>query len=201
MVNGATVYSRAITYQLDATSTRVISIAETGVNALAINDNGVVAGGAFFGGSTIQHAAAFVPSEPNGTSFTAIELVAQTGGSSMAYDINDQDWVVGESKNSAGIMVPTLWAGGTCTLLGASFGQARGLNDLGHVVGILDSSKANSAFLWRSGQEGIIDLNRCKVQGEVTMVLQWGDAINERGQIVGFGSTNRKRAFLLTPVP
>jgi hypothetical protein len=33
------------------------------------------------------------------------------------------------------------------------------------------------------------------------MVLQWGDAINERGQIVGFGSTNRKRAFLLTPVP
>lgn len=78
--------------------------------------------------------------------------------------------------------------------------QAYGLNNRGQVVGSYDSGKASKqddtgqAFLWQHGR--MTDLNRLLLH-KSGWVLYEADAINDRGQIVCWGS---KGACLLTPI-
>jgi len=87
--------------------------------------------------------------------------------------------------------------------LGGTFSEAFGINKLGQVVG--DSSTASGqthAFLYDvSGH--LIDLNSLISPDSRSnfSVLRSATAINDRGQIVGYGTINSQtRAFLATPV-
>jgi probable HAF family extracellular repeat protein len=83
---------------------------------------------------------------------------------------------------------------------------ARGLNDRGHVVGSatddIDSDRG-LAFLWTPGL-GMSDLNDLVDASAAGWTLTEAWAINNAGQIVGFGQhggVNTRVPFLLTPVP
>lgn len=80
-------------------------------------------------------------------------------------------------------------------LPGASYSEARGINNLGQIVG----HSGNRAFLYDSGM--LYDLNDF-LPPDSGWVLNGATAINESGWIVGVGVHNGVgRAFLLTPVP
>jgi probable HAF family extracellular repeat protein len=83
---------------------------------------------------------------------------------------------------------------------------ARGLNDLGHVVGSatddIDSDRG-LAFLW-TPELGMRDLNDLVDASAAGWTLTEAWAINNAGQIVGFGQHGgdlTRVPFLLTPVP
>ena len=83
--------------------------------------------------------------------------------------------------------------------LGGDWNFARGINNLGWVVGQADQAPGdNRAFLWVHGV--MIDLNDLIPGGSGWQLVSAND-INDRGQIVGRGFLNgQDRAFLLTPV-
>lgn len=61
------------------------------------------------------------------------------------------------------------------------------INDAGTVVGAsLDASFNPRAYVWKNGI--ITDLNKL-VRGKSALYLLLADAINDRGEIVGFGAT------------
>jgi probable HAF family extracellular repeat protein len=99
-----------------------------------------------------------------------------------------------------------LWQNGQVIDLGTLGGdsEAFGLNDLGQVVGWSDTGVDDAdgvriyhAFLWENG--ALIDLDRVIPAG-LGWVLIRAQAINNLGQIVGFGRIRGQiHAFLLTP--
>jgi probable HAF family extracellular repeat protein len=85
--------------------------------------------------------------------------------------------------------------------LGRMFGEAKDVNDAGEVVGFVTnvSGLPDRAVLWRGG--AAFDLNDLIPAGS-GWVLRSAEGINNRGQIVGYGTFDgRTQAFLLTPVP
>ena len=86
-----------------------------------------------------------------------------------------------------------LWKSGRMRDLGP--GQASGINAGGQIVG----NSGGRAVLWWRG--GLYDLNTC-LRGAKGWVLTSAAAINDRGQIAGFGTSHgHPRAFLLSPLP
>jgi probable HAF family extracellular repeat protein len=82
------------------------------------------------------------------------------------------------------------------TLPGYGNSYASGVNDLGQVVGYAYGTGLDDrAFLYSNGQ--VLDLNSL-IPTNSGWVLNRAVAINNSGQIVGFG--NSDRAFLLTPI-
>ncbi len=78
-------------------------------------------------------------------------------------------------------------------LPGGLWAKATGMNDAGQVVGQADTR----AFLWQGDR--LIDLNN-HLPPQSGWLLFGANAINSRGQIVGWGTFNgRTRAFLMTP--
>lgn len=76
---------------------------------------------------------------------------------------------------------------------------AQGINDRGEIVGSSGASVMNSrAFVWKDGV--MTDLNTL-VPSDAPLYLLDADAINERGEIAGFGatSTGELHAFLAIP--
>lgn len=144
-------------------------------------------------------------------------------GIGAAKAINNHDAVVGAFKRKA-----CIWNKSKMSLLdetiyrtdipasgddtGSSYYSiAMDINDVGDIVGMisaycpatysLSERYVGHAALWISGK--VVDLNDvAKIPDGWT--LGWANAINEKGQIVGYGSQNGnpwdKRAFLLTPV-
>jgi probable HAF family extracellular repeat protein len=85
--------------------------------------------------------------------------------------------------------------------LGGSLSEGFGIDNAGHVVGTsnLPNDQGRHAFIYISGI-GMIDLNDL-IARDSGWELQVARAINDRGEIVGFGLINGKsRAFLLEPV-
>jgi probable HAF family extracellular repeat protein len=85
------------------------------------------------------------------------------------------------------------------TLPGISSTHGTGINRYAQVVGYADTAGNNfHAFLYRNGT--LYDLNNLIPAGS-GWVLQMAQAINDRGQITGFGFHDGKgRAFLLNPI-
>jgi probable HAF family extracellular repeat protein len=125
-----------------------------------------------------------------------------SGGASVSFSINNPGIVVGNADASVGNRHPVLWyANGKIRDLGTlgGYGTAFGVNDLNQIVGYsTTSSNDPHAFLW-SSKHGIEDLNDL-IASNSGWVLVWASAINNAGQITGWGTINgENHAYLLTP--
>ncbi|MDP1533477.1 MAG: PEP-CTERM sorting domain-containing protein [Rubrivivax sp.] len=141
------------------------------------------------------------------------------GYSPVGLAINDRYQVAGYGVYNCGgysCNRPFVWQGPDVSWLPVTTvpgwpvtGEARGLNELGQVVGgAYYQGYDRRALLWTQAPGGswaVTDLNTLLPAGSAFWKL--GDAldINERGQILGLGSVsgdnNYAHVFLLTPVP
>jgi probable HAF family extracellular repeat protein len=128
----------------------------------------------------------------------------QAGGN-IAYDINNQGQVVGNSDLLGDTTFDAfLWTKKTGmqdlgTLSGNVASVSLSINDAGSVVGAsLDASFNPRAFLWEKGV--MTDLNTLIV-GDSPLYLLTGCSINSRGEITGLGltSTGEIHTYLATP--
>lgn len=119
---------------------------------------------------------------------------------SAAYGLNDAGQVVGGSYDASANFHAFLWQNGSMQDLGAlTWDQsiAYDINDKGQVVGALQTGQNSHAFIWANGQ--MQDLNNL-ISTNSGWVLQEARAINNKGQVAGFGTINgQTRAFLLKP--
>lgn len=164
-----------------------------------INDSGEVAGTS--GTSDTRHAFLY----RNGEMF---DLGTLPGGTfSAAFGINESGEVTGSSNGTEvdpGNLHAFLYSNGKMLDLGSLPGQpsseARGINRSGQVVGFTSSGQYTNyrAFLYSDGV--MKDLNDL-ISPNSGWSLWFAQAINDRGQIAGYGSINGvTHAFLLTPV-
>jgi probable HAF family extracellular repeat protein len=167
--------------------------------AYAINDSGQIVGrhGA---GNNVFHAFLFAGSSGSTTDFGTLG-----GANGEALAINKNGQVVGDSDTANGPIHAFLFDGSLKdlgTLSGfdnASY--ARGINNSGEVVGESDSADQKRAFLYTKGQ--LVELDRLaenlKEAGFVSLDVAYG--INDKGWIVGYGTTsdNVTAAFLAIP--
>jgi probable HAF family extracellular repeat protein len=131
-----------------------------------------------------------------------LTLLGASNRSGVAVGVNLRQDVVGSiSVAGSTAMHAFLYSGGSLVdlgTLGGASSEARGVNELGEVVGSAQNAAGQPrAFLWRGGQ--MIDLNTFRPAGS-EWVLESAASISDGGQIVGYGSLNgKRRAFLLTP--
>jgi probable HAF family extracellular repeat protein len=178
--------------------------------AYAINEAGTIAGGA--------RNATDTASEPTLWKFDAVgKPVATTVASPLPgafgefLGLNDTGLAVGRYTNASNRTRAFAYDGNTSFDLGLlvdepTFVHARAIdvNDAGLIVGYAARfetapSFGGAAVLWKNGF--IYDLNDL-IDPTSGWRLYSAEGINERGQIVGFGSFGgQSRAFLLTAVP
>jgi probable HAF family extracellular repeat protein len=182
------------------------TIAYFGVGSAAtygsdINDSGAVCGS--FYNSSSGPGYPYVR-QPGGT-----VSYLQHNGAGYTRALNNSNQAVGGTSwgKTTGPYVPALWNGTSLTvlgslggLLGTDHGEAWGLNDAGDVVGqSKDAGGADLAFLWTSGT--MYNLNDWLAAGSAGWTLASARAINDHGQIVGYGLNpqGQTHAFLATP--
>ena len=124
--------------------------------------------------------------------------------SSEATGINNSGQVVGYGNTDRGNEAFLWTSGGGMVSLGFLPGSnaygwvsvALGINNAGEVVGSNNEATGHEAFLWTAtdGMKGLGDLNGGPFESTA-------NAINDAGQIVGFGYTSAtdRQAFLCTP--
>ncbi len=126
-------------------------------------------------------------------------------GYSIANAISENGFIAGASDTPSYRSHATLWAGGSAIDLGRlkfpdpSSSEARDVNDLGQVVGWSHAHNTfnRHAFLFEAGL--MRDLNDLIPAGS-GWELEEAYAINERGEIVGYGDyQGNLRGFLLLP--
>jgi probable HAF family extracellular repeat protein len=139
----------------------------------------------------------------NGTMTNLGSLSGENGGSS-ASGINASGQIVGASSTNNGYGHAFLYSDGTMTDLGTLPGgtqsYANGINASGQVVGESMINGWDHPFLYSNGT--MTDLNTL-IAPTSGWYLEEATAINDLGQIVGFGynSQGQTHAFLLTTVP
>ncbi|MCH7471595.1 DUF3466 family protein [bacterium] len=177
--------------------------------AEAINNAGVIVG---YTGYTLdfptKRALAFIW---KGASMELLSTPADT--SSRADSINDRSRVVGTiwGEATGGEAMPAYWGSSGELLImelleGDENGAAKDINKYGDVVGYSNDSgilgDGVRAVIWRGYIVPVdlpADLNCLIPPGSGWELIQ-ASAINDKGQIVGYGQINdRIRAFLLTP--
>ncbi len=128
---------------------------------------------------------------------------------SSAIAINTAGQIVGEFGNNTSHPHAFIWnsTNGLIDLgtLGGTMSMAKAINDSNQVVGISYPENPNfgpNAFIWDSNN-GMIDLNDLLPPDSGWIKLGYASGINNHGQIVGYGFTDKGdiRAFLLTPIP
>lgn len=159
--------------------------------AYGINNAGQVTGQAYLSGNATYHAFLYT----NGSMKDLGTLGAP--GDSIGHGINNLGDVTGEANLHA-----FLYANGTMQDLGTLGGepsQGWGINDAGQVVGdSAMSSGATHAFLYTNGS--MQDLNSLLANPNGSWVLESATAINDFGQITGYGTLDgQEHAFLLAP--
>jgi probable HAF family extracellular repeat protein len=167
--------------------------------AYAINRFGQVVGW-----STASNAGAYPYLWSKTTGMVALPLLPGSGGG-YAYAINDLGQIAGELSCGIVCTHAVLWGKtkGSIVDLGvlprAAISYAHGINNVGQVVGESgDTSVFDDAFVW-SSTTGMQDLNNL-IPANSGWLLGTALAINDRGQIVGYGTLNGQiEAFLLTP--
>jgi probable HAF family extracellular repeat protein len=180
--------------------------------AFMINDNGQVVGGsgtcATFNTNFLYN---LVPVHAllweKGKAIDLGNLGGKTGqaGGNIAYDINNQGQVVGNSDLPGDTTFHAfLWTRRTGmqdlgTLSGDVASVSISINDAASVVGASIDAKFNpQAFLWEKGV--MTDLNTL-IAGHSPLYLLTGCSINSRGEITGLGltSTGEVHTYLATP--
>jgi uncharacterized repeat protein (TIGR01451 family) len=170
--------------------------------AYAINASGQVAGWAYLAGNTAIHA--FLISSP----YTTMTDLGTLGGNFISpVGINASGQVVGgsslagEAATHAFLISPPYTTMNDLGTLGGTFSAAWGINASSQVVGqsSITGNTAYHAFLYTSAN-GMVDLNALLPSGSGWTLLQ-ADAINDAGQITGFGTnpSGFTHAFLLSP--
>lgn len=144
---------------------------------------------------------------------TIVDLHAQAsipGRVSHAQDVNRFGVIVGSADYGADFLdyeTATIWVNGQATNLGTLAGPsappviesfARGINDLGQVVGVsITANYEAHAFLYRDGT--MLDLNSLVAPGSGWLLTNAHD-IDNAGRIVGEGfHGNTVRPFVLIP--
>ncbi len=177
--------------------------------AWAINEYGVAVGLSRNEANTTSQATLW-----HGGSISNLGSLAGGTFFSQAYAINDSNVVVGSSV--VGKVSPTsstdlnhafVWQNGVMTDLGAHpsntnfiHSEAKDINNAGEIVGYTarlfsSPTSGGAAMLWKDGTAH--DLNDLIPAGS-GWVLQSAEGINDRGDIVGYGSyQGQTRAFLL----
>ncbi|RZL10589.1 MAG: DUF3466 family protein [Rubrivivax sp.] len=179
-----------------------------------LNNPGQVVGSflVYSSGSYSQHAALW----QDGTLVDLGALLLHTD--SRANAINDSGWVVGEAyfdHHRTRTSRAKLWRDGQVFDLGQLAGRrntsATDINNLGVIVGWTtsfenwDDRPIDDAvpFMWRHGK--MVELASLLDPTELTdagIVLRVASAINDQGQIVGWGMRNGLQVgYVLTPVP
>ncbi len=117
------------------------------------------------------------------------------GNNNAAYAINNSGQVVGEAQTNTDDEA-FLYSNGFMQNLGIGLSDALGINNNGWIVG-----STGAAFLYLSGQ--MYDLNKRLVNSNSGWTLTSATAINDAGQIVGYGvnPVGQSHAFLLNPLP
>jgi probable HAF family extracellular repeat protein len=170
-------------------------------DAFGVNDSGQVVGHSFTAGWAADHAFLYDP-----TATPAMQDLGTLGGpQSIAYGINASGQVVGFASTAANAdhaflydpnATPAMQDLGT---LGGPFSVAYGINASGQVVGLSETASgvAGGAFLYDgTAMQNLNDL----IPPGSGWVLGEATAINDNGQIAGFGQINgHLHAFLLTP--
>jgi hypothetical protein len=191
----------AICYANGATGTSIGSGSGTGtgVSALAINNNGWVAGTGELGSDTSPDALGY-----NGSSWVDL---GNFGGVSCAYAIDSNGdlvgWYSSNASNSLPFYAPHSGSGwGAMVSLGINgdntSGSAYGINDDGQIVG----RENTMAYLWSTTPgSGVALSSLVNNLGGWTLTTAW--AIDDAGDVVGYGANpaGHADAFLLTPVP
>ena len=173
---------------------------------LDLNDSGEVVGESVFayGPPFVSHAFAWTVGSP------MRDLGTLPGGTtSVANAINTSGVIVGQSDGTrtGGFWHAVMWdtAGkihNLGTLSGGTYSIAFAINGSGQVVGYGNiSNNAPHALIW-SPEYGMRDLNSLiSSNARSRWVLINANAINDLGQITGYGTVNgHNHAFLLTPV-
>jgi probable HAF family extracellular repeat protein len=163
-------------------------------SALAINASGQVAGYSYTTSSS-GSSRAFRWTAAGGMQDLGV------GNGSAAFAISASGAVVGQSGGGADAF---LWTAPSTVQTLADYGgdaAAYGINSSGLIVGQVQTGLGAStvvAALWQGGT--LIDLNTL-LPASSGWVLEYAGAINDAGQITGFGTYNgQTTAFLLNPV-
>jgi len=172
-----------------------------------VNANGDVAG---FGSTYLNSPnQAFLRTNGGSVTWLGSMHIPASGGSptSYAYGINDAAEVVGYSSSPQFNYEAFIWSSTQGMRAigdlagGIYYSIAYGINNSAQVVGTSISSIIGSyeAFVWDAVQ-GMVSLNTL-VDGASGWVLREARAINNNGQIVGYGQnpSGGREAFLLTP--
>ena len=149
--------------------------------AYAVNDSGLVTGGAKLLSDGMRP---FVWSQATG-----MANIGTLGGETIAFDVNNSGQVVGQSEVDPSNFTDRgfIWSSSTgmvgiVNTLGGSSSAARGINDLGQVVGDASvSSTETHAFRYSNG--AMIDLGT--LGGSISRAFK----INNNGVVVGYSTT------------
>lgn len=175
-----------------------------GINSFGgrINAGGQITGFAETAGGQ-RNAFLWTPTTPNGTNGTMIDLGTLGGTYSQGFGINASGLVAGVSFTAEGYFHGFLYDGTMHDLgtLGGNESNAQDINASGQVTGWASTAgdAINHAIVYDT-VNAMVDLNSL-----IPPLSGWeltnGIAINDAGQITGFGTLNGKtHAFLLTPI-